>query len=934
MKLFNRKKKSLLGKTYTSEGIRFTFSEEDPPVFPLNKNDSEILSKLLPEGNVWAALDNLWSDNFLQDAGPDSWIVPYSIYEKNDLDEDTDLFNTLGLPFPEPLDIEVNTVSYVGDPGFRINAEAFHPNHGPLRDSDYPRYGSVFLLGKDVIAPITRDRQKLFDAARGENVQWDNLEERMSYLARTKNAALAAGAKLDGYLTNEDYEFKSEAKIDFREESADEITLIPKVEGMEDYGVEDGEELLKGSPPKVLTKAVSKQRRKRLVLDESLRSNLESLPENGKIRGSDVPRFLTNPEQIVPEGFDLSLFSERVKGIKTKVYNSRPYIHVNRSKGGWFEGVPGIELEDWSPAEAIDEKKDADHLSGLNNLSLETYRELVRRAKEASDEYINYKGSWIRIDEEVGDRFEKALDPLSIGENGTYQIPVGSILEIYENIDLLEFIDRKSLVADDTQLPDDLPEVAVPNSFNGKLYPYQLGGYRWLNRLSGHRIGGLLADEMGLGKTIQAIAHLLFLKEEEGSDPHLIVVPKTLMENWQREIDKFSQGTINTYAYDGPGRIFSPDLFKQIDVVLTTYDTLRRDQAKLGTVGWNMVICDEAQFVKNPTAQRTSAVKALKAKHRVALTGTPVENGLIEFWCIMDFVQPGLLGSWVDFRRKYEHPIVEGDEEEREEHVQELLKEIKGYYLRRLKSEYMKNLPQKNFEYREVALSDEQFNIYKEIAHRGKIGGKGAALAAIQKLLIISAHPLAQTDDYRSVSDVFKHACPKLEETLGIIENVKNASEKVIIFTDFKRVQRILQQAIRQRFEIWPDIINGEISRNRQLIIDIFSEKKGFNVIILGHQVAGIGLNITAANHVIHYTRPWNPAKENQASDRVHRIGQTKPVTIYYPFVKDQKFVTVEERLDELIRSKEDLARDVLRPSAESKVKAEDLLDCLKMPEK
>jgi hypothetical protein len=930
----SRRNKSLLDKTFTPEGIQFTFNEENPPVFPLNKNDSEILSELLPEGDVWAALDNLWSDNFLQDTGANSWIVPYGIYEKNDFDEDIDLFNTLDLPTPEPVDIEVNTVSYVGDAGFRINVEAFHPNHGPLRDSDYPRYGSVFVLGKDIIVPITEDQRKLFDAAKGEDVQWDNIEDRMFYLAKTKNAALAVGAKLDGYLTNEDYEFKHEAKLDFREESPAEITLIPKIEGMEYYGIKDGEELLKGSPPKVLTKAVSKERRKRLILDRSLHKNLKALPENGKVLGTDVPRFLNNPEQVVPEGFDLSLFSERVKGIKTKVYNSRPYIHASRSKGGWFDGVPGVELEDWSSSEEAHEKGGPAPLGDLKGLSLETYRELVRRAKEAGDEYVNYEGSWIRIDKEIGERFEKALDLFSIGENGTYQIPIGSILEIYENIDLLEFIDRKSLLTVDSQLPDDLPEVPVPKSFNGKLYPYQLSGYRWLNRLSGQRIGGLLADEMGLGKTIQAIAHLLLLKEEDRKGPHLIVVPKTLMENWQREIDKFSQRTINTYAYDGPGRIFRPDLFNQIDVVLTTYDTLRRDQAKLGTVEWNMVICDEAQFVKNPTAQRTSAVKALKSKHRAALTGTPVENGLIEFWCIMDFVQPGLLGSWSDFRTKYEHPIVEGDGEEREKHVQELLEEIKGYYLRRLKSEYMKNLPQKNFEYREVALSDEQFDVYKRIAYRGKTGGKGAALAAIQKLLIISAHPLAQTDDYRSFNDVFKHKCPKLEETLEIIKNVKNISEKAIIFTDFKRVQRILQQAIRQKFGIWPDIINGEINQNRQLIIDIFSEKDGFNVIILGHQVAGIGLNITAANHVIHYTRPWNPAKENQATDRVHRIGQTKPVTVYYPFVKDQRFVTVEERLDELIRSKENLARDVLRPSAETKVKAEDLLDCLEMPKK
>lgn len=926
MKLFAGKKQSLLDRAYVQEGIRFTFQGEDPPVFPLNGNKPEVLSKLLPEGYVWAALDNLWGDSLLQDEGDGHWVMPYSIYERFDPEEDADQFNALGLPDPQPLDIEVKTVSHVGDSGFRIKVEAFHAEHGPLRDEDHARYGPVFVLADDTIVPLNPEQRKLFDVSKGEDVQWDVLEERMSYLARTKEVAISAGAKIDGYLKNEDYQFAADAKLDIREDSTEEITLVPKVEGMEEYGIESGEDLLEDEPPRVLTKVVSQTRRKRLVLGKELREKLSRLPREGKVRGADVPRLLTNPEQIVPEGFDLSLFSERVKGIRTKIYNSRPYIHVSRSTGGWFEGIPGIELEDWSPAELPD-GKEAD--SSLRDLSPETYRELVRRARETGDEYVQYDGSWIRIDPELGDKFEETLDSFSRDENDRLRIPVGSILEIYENLDLLEFIDRQSLPPDDAQLLDDLPEIGVPSSFSGKLYPFQLNGYRWLTRLSKHRIGGLLADEMGLGKTVQAIAHFLYLKEEGNGGPHLVVVPKTLMENWHREIESFSGGSLTVYAYDGASRIFNPDLFRRFDVVLTTYDTLRRDQSKLGTIGWNMVVCDEAQYAKNPTAQRTCAVKALKSKHRAALTGTPVENGLIEFWCIMDFVQPGLLGSWSDFRTKYEHPIVEGSEKEREQHVEQLLKEIKGYYLRRLKADFMKNLPPKKAEYREVSLNEEQFEIYKKIARRGKSGGKGAALAAIQKLRILSAHPLALSQSHFPVESDLTSSCPKLEETLKIVETVKEADEKVIIFTDFKAVQRILQQAVVKRFGIWPDIINGEITQNRQLIIDIFSEKAGFNVIILGHQVAGIGLNITAANHVVHYTRPWNPAKENQASDRVHRIGQTKPVKVYYPIVKDERFVTVEERLDELIRSKEDLAMDVLRPSAESKVKPEDLLKCL-----
>ncbi|MHB8767289.1 MAG: DEAD/DEAH box helicase, partial [Deferrisomatales bacterium] len=412
------------------------------------------------------------------------------------------------------------------------------------------------------------------------------------------------------------------------------------------------------------------------------------------------------------------------------------------------------------------------------------------------------------------------------------------------------------------------------------------------------------------------------------SGPHLVVVPKTLLENWSREVAKFSGGTVGVHQYDG--RRFSRESLAGCDIVLTTYDTLRRDQARLGTVDWNLVACDEAQYAKNPTAQRTSAVKALKARHRAALTGTPVENGLIEFWCIMDFVQPGLLGSWADFRRDYERPIVEGAADERDGYVQRLLEKIQGHYLRRLKTEVLKDLPAKHAHYREVALGDDQFDLYRRIAREGKAGGKGAALGAIQRLIILSAHPDAVSG--ASARNDTVDRCPKLAETIKILQEVRETGEKVIVFSDFKAIQRILRDAIRERFGLWPDIVNGDLTENRQAVIDIFSARPGFNVVILGHQVGGVGLNITAANHVIHYTRPWNPAKENQSTDRVHRIGQAKEVHVYYPIIKDGRFTTVEERLDDVIRSKEGLARDVLRPSSELKVDPEELINCLEVP--
>lgn len=921
--MFGKQKKKSFDKKYSHGGIIFKYDGDNQIQFPLNNNSPEIIADLLRDGEKWAELEMIWSDGFLEDSGFNTWKIPYKIYE-NYIEEDNSLFEYLELPLPKDLEIEVQSHSHVGDPAFRISIESYLPDFGPLREDLCRRYGAVFFLAEDRIIPFTVKQKELFDAAKGEEVDWTSLEERMAYLARVKKAGLSVNAKFDGYLQNEDYEFRSDVGIDLREESNDEITLIPRIDGIEDYGVKSGEDLVTDSPPKVLTKAVTPTKRKRLIIDKEIRDSISKLPPGGKIKGANVPRLLTNPEQIIPEGFDLSLFSERVKGIKIRVYNSRPYLHVNKSSGGWFEGIPGIGLEDWSP---LDDSNDDFVESIETGISRETYQELAKQAREQGEEYIQYEGSWIRIDPDEAEKFEKVINSFDENEGGKIKIPAGSMLEIYENLELLEFID-KSTIVDDDQLPSDLPNIEIPPTFCGELFPYQFAGFLWLGRLSNHGIGGLLADEMGLGKTVQAIAHLLSLKHNGVGGPNLLVVPKTLIDNWKREIKLFSQSELSVYSYDGNSRIFNPDFINSIDVVLTTYDTLRRDQAKLGTIEWTMVICDEAQYAKNPTAQRTSALKAMKSKHRAALTGTPVENGLIEFWCIMDFVQPGLLGSWSQFRTEYERPIVEGEEEERENKVVELLKKIRGYYLRRLKSEYLKDLPPKNVVFREVSFGEMQFDRYLQIAKEGKYGGKGAALAAIGKLIRLCAHPMA-LDSAQISGDILKVSCPKLDETISIIRDVKNRSEKVIIFTDFKVIQRVLQKAISENFGLWPDIINGEVNDNRQLIIDVFSQKEGFNVIILGHQVAGVGLNITSANHVIHYTRPWNPAKESQATDRVHRIGQKKPVNIYYPYIKDDRFVTVEERLDQLLRSKEGLAHDVLMPSSELNVKVEELLDCV-----
>jgi len=908
MRLFNRKSKTTFSINFKKDGLELRYHGPETPVFPLNDNTSDVLFSLLNQGKMWSILESIWLDELLEIIDNHTFKISYSLYDAIDFDEDQVILKILNLPAPEPLKLNLISSSHIGDSNFRIHVEATHSEHGLLRDGDPYRNNNVFILSDKCVVPLTRIQADVFNLAKGENVDWNNLEERMAYFAEVKNAAMEAGAQIDPYMTSENYSFANKASIDIIEHEPDKIQIIPIIDGIDQWDKNNIHD--KMSP--VITTEHSSFNRKRVVLDQSLTERLRELPKQGIVTGSDVPRLLTQPESILSDAFDLSHFSDRVKGISTKVYNSSPYIQINHTGGGWFEGIPGVNLDDWSTG------SDEGEPEKLPYLSEETYLKLAQQAKETGEDYVLYEGNWIRIDSDQAEKFETVLNHLDHNDHSN-SIPIGSRLDIFENLELLEFVDKEKI---NDQLPSDIEYIDPPTHFNGTFYPHQFDGYQWLHRLSKHFIGGLLADEMGLGKTIQIISHFLKLKEMNKNDTHLVVAPKTLIPNWVREIHRFSKGLLSTYTCNHSHCNFNPSFLKQFDIILTSYDTLRNHQTKFGIIDWCMVVCDEAQYVKNPTTQRTCAVKALKSKHRAALSGTPVENGLIEFWCIMDFVQPGLLGSWADFRREYERPIVLGENEEnRTKTIDTLLNKLKGYYLRRLKDDTL-NLPKITRKIIDTKLSKKQFQLYQSIAKQAKNSGRGAMLAGIGKLLRICAAP--ESEGY----SVHPNDCPKMNQTIDIIKEIQKRNEKVIIFTDFKKIQRALQDRIRQELSIFPDIINGEVMSNRQRIIDIFSEKPGFNMIILGHQVAGVGLNIVSANHVIHYTRPWNPAKENQATDRTHRIGQTKPVTVYYPIVKDSRFKTVEDRLDDLIQSKSALAKDVLRPTKDMLIKKEELLNC------
>lgn len=522
---------------------------------------------------------------------------------------------------------------------------------------------------------------------------------------------------------------------------------------------------------------------------------------------------------------------------------------------------------------------------------------------------------------------------------------VGLILK--PNIAKVDYEERRGILAMPTGRQRKLPS-SLKDGIT--LKDHQNFGVAWLQNLwdkSPHDCrGALLADDMGLGKTLQLLTFIATcLEENPAADPFLIVAPVSLLENWREEMEKFFMpGTfplLTLYGNDltrlrAPNdgmddgligiRLLRKGWLGCAKVVLTTYETLRDLEFTLAAQKWSAVICDEAQKIKNPNAMMTRAAKKQNVRFKIACTGTPVENSLADLWCLFDFIQPGLLGALNEFGSTYRKPI-EAETEEQKQRVNELRSIIEPQLLRRTKAEVAKDLPEKTsvLSCRNLSLSVLQRNYYANaIAQYRKQSTSGVGLKNHLGLLIYLRRLCADPQPMRHLSDLatplaeIETHSPKMKWLLHELANIKTRSEKAILFCELRDVQRLLQRAISERFDFMPAIINGDTSTNaksgqsRQKQIRDFQERPSFGVIILSPLAAGFGLNIQAANHVIHFTRTWNPAKEDQATDRAYRIGQTKQVFVYCPIVVADDFVTFDAKLHSLLESKRRLSGDVL----------------------
>jgi len=454
--------------------------------------------------------------------------------------------------------------------------------------------------------------------------------------------------------------------------------------------------------------------------------------------------------------------------------------------------------------------------------------------------------------------------------------------------------------------------VAVPGQFRGELRPYQVRGLSWLGFLSQLGLGACLADDMGLGKTIQLIA--LILHERRQTDgPTLVVCPMSVVGNWQREIARFAP-RLKVLIHHGSERLTGAQFERRArkhDVVVTTYALALRDEAVLAAVPWNRVVLDEAQNIKSASALQARAVKRLPARHRIAMTGTPVENRLAELWSIMDFLNPGYLGNAREFRSRFAQPIEKYRDPERAGTLRRL---IQPYVLRRLKTDrtIIKDLPQKIETRVYCHLTPEQATLYEavvkemlgQIDRTEGIQRRGLVLATLMKLKQICNHPAQFIQDGSALAG----RSGKLARLEAMIEELLSEGDQALIFTQFAEMGKMLRRRLQQTANREVLFLHGGTpQRQRDAMVERF-QQGGPALFVLSIKAGGLGLNLTAANHVFHFDRWWNPAVENQATDRAFRIGQRRNVQVH-------KFVcvgTIEERIDQMIEQKKELAEVVV----------------------
>lgn len=456
----------------------------------------------------------------------------------------------------------------------------------------------------------------------------------------------------------------------------------------------------------------------------------------------------------------------------------------------------------------------------------------------------------------------------------------------------------------------------IPHTLKAKLYNYQKTGYFWMKYMLEENSGCILGDEMGLGKTMQIIT-LMLAHKECGRLPILVIAPVSLLQNWKSECARFAP-SLKTLIHHGPKRTGRYKTLIDYDVVIISYNTAVSDSSVLKMVDWELVVLDEAQNIKNPSSDRTRFVKMIPRRESIAVTGTPFENHVTDIWSLVDFTMPGLFGTQSEYAR-YITDDIEGADK-----IEPLLSPI---MIRRMVADVASDLPEKIVIPQPIEMSESEAISYEDMRNKAVAESKNGnvGIGTLQKLRMFCTHPYLCNDE--NGHEPYKESV-KYQRMCEILEEIISSNEKVILFTSYQKMFEIIENDIGNRYGIPILKINGTTDAElRQPIVDQFNKYDGSALLVLNPRAAGVGLNITSANHVIHYNLEWNPALEDQASARAFRRGQTKTVFVYRLFYID----TVEQVVNERIERKREIAKTAVIGTDGTNKNREDIIEALRL---
>lgn len=873
-----------------------------------------------------------------------------------------------GLPAPAPYTLMIANDGLVTDPGFAFRYGYVDSRGrrivGAQRNGAFLEVGgTTWILQEPLFSLI--DRMDAFNTTPAGTT-----DDRLRRLSEVQ-ALAPEGVEMDSYLRGMQVALGTAFTLDIRTDADGELTFdpvvvrpeslaAPKPQSLEEAEAEiQPAEPVRSLPPvaqQALAHQFTRYREARtnytlgggwyLAIDESLRKALQVVREMKEAPLAQRRAFVANPHAMLRERLVDQLPEETLQFL---FFEPDDYGDRVATAGIWQPKVlPFLKhsAEDWLPPETIGILLDGRELQ-LAAEDVPALKSAVLEAIAAGRPHIEHRGEKIPATQETLD----ALDVIAAATNKPGRSESGDTAGTEKHVLLLQ---EKDNLNELTYAPDAWKsragQLGIPEDLRSRLKPHQLAGLEWLQRhwLDGSP-GALLADDMGLGKTIQALVFLRWMQQQPGYKLHhrpiLIVAPTGLLANWVDEhdlhLDREGLGEV-VRAY-GPGlralrheaaRRFSESatgapVLKTSELtesawVLTTYETLRDYAHSFGRVRWGAIVLDEAQKVKNPCALVTEECKAVcsNAEFVITMTGTPVENRLSDLWSIVDICQPGLLRDLKSFVAKYESEQYEAGANLQALHNQ-LAQQVSSpesppqVMLRRMKWQELRGLPKKSVREIRRQMPEAQAARYTQAVSqaRAKGTGQGGMLEALHGLRSISLHP--GPVDFGESDERVIGASARLAETVDILDEICELQERALIFLESRALQPVLQGLIQRRYRLdhRPMLINGEVAGDtRKSLVRRFQEGGGFDVMILSPKAGGVGLTLTSANHVIHLTRWWNPAVEDQCTDRIYRIGQDREVHVYLPLAVHPEYgdCSFDERLHSLLERKRELSRQVL----------------------